>query len=222
MTKTAFDEDIYWLEPDTVPTMGDYFRTAGYRTFYKGKWHISHADLHVPGTQDALPTNDEDGNPILENIEAYLEADPLDENGFSGWIGPEPLGAAEANTGYVRDPGIADQTIELLDQLEAEQESDSEQDPWLAVCSFVNAHDIRLFGLLWRRFGFPVSDDTVPKVPNAPTRRENLSSKPQCQKSYVETYRKMLLRQPTLKRHRKLYYYAHKLVDQQYSESMRN
>ena len=30
--------------------MGDYFRAGGYNTYYKGKWHVSEADLLIPGT----------------------------------------------------------------------------------------------------------------------------------------------------------------------------
>jgi arylsulfatase A-like enzyme len=48
--------DIFWLDPNTVPTMGDYFRTAGYRSFYKGKWHISQEGILIPGTHNALPS----------------------------------------------------------------------------------------------------------------------------------------------------------------------
>ena len=34
-----------WLDPDGVPTLGDWFRAGGYRTHYRGKWHVSHANL---------------------------------------------------------------------------------------------------------------------------------------------------------------------------------
>ena len=37
-----------WLDPDAVPTLGDWFRAGGYQTHYRGKWHISHADLAGP------------------------------------------------------------------------------------------------------------------------------------------------------------------------------
>ena len=39
------DDEMFWLAPDTVPTLGDWFRAGGYRTFFKGKWHASHAHL---------------------------------------------------------------------------------------------------------------------------------------------------------------------------------
>src|SRR3712207_8696450 len=51
--KAPPDPDVFWLDPSTVPTLGSYFRAAGYRTFWKGKWHASDADLLVPGTHAA-------------------------------------------------------------------------------------------------------------------------------------------------------------------------
>lgn len=32
---SAFEPDVFWLDPNTAPTFGDYFRAAGYRTFWK-------------------------------------------------------------------------------------------------------------------------------------------------------------------------------------------
>ena len=47
---------------DYKPTMGDWFRAAGYRTHYRGKWHLSDSDLPGPGPgHHGLPTNDRDG-----------------------------------------------------------------------------------------------------------------------------------------------------------------
>jgi arylsulfatase A-like enzyme len=37
IAKKSQDPDMFWLQPNTVPTMGDYFKQAGYQTFYKGK-----------------------------------------------------------------------------------------------------------------------------------------------------------------------------------------
>ena len=60
------------------------------------------------------------GTPIEENIEQYLEADLLDEYGFSEWVGPEPHGLGKHNTGTVKDPFTADETIALLERLDAD------------------------------------------------------------------------------------------------------
>jgi hypothetical protein len=45
-------------------TTGDWFPAGGYRTCYKGKWHISHADIEIPGTHDLLMSNTDAGVPI--------------------------------------------------------------------------------------------------------------------------------------------------------------
>src|SRR4051794_6668248 len=45
IAKSADGDDMFWLAPDTVPTLGDWFRAGGYRTYYKGKWHVSHPYL---------------------------------------------------------------------------------------------------------------------------------------------------------------------------------
>ena len=56
--KQSFDPDLFWLDPNTVPTMGDYFQAAGYDTFWKGKWHASDEDILIPGTKNAYPSYD--------------------------------------------------------------------------------------------------------------------------------------------------------------------
>ena len=43
--KDADDSRMRWLPAGEVPTIGNWFRAAGYDTHYDGKWHISHADL---------------------------------------------------------------------------------------------------------------------------------------------------------------------------------
>ena len=39
---------------------------------------------------ERIDTNDDDGNVLTDGVQRYLDADPLDEFGFSGWVGPEP------------------------------------------------------------------------------------------------------------------------------------
>ena len=115
--KTSTDPAMNWLDPNSVPTLGDWFRAGGYRTHYRGKWHVSHADLVIPGTHESLMASDDSGKPIPEAIEAYKKADRLDPFGFSGWIGREPHGAAKSDCGTVRDGVFAEQVVELFDEL---------------------------------------------------------------------------------------------------------
>lgn len=212
--KSATDPSMHWLDPDGAPTLGDYFRTAGYRTLYHGKWHVSHADLIDPESGHAVPSSDARGKPIPDGIAAYERAGRLEPFGFSGWIGPEPHGAEPANCGLRRDPLYVDQAIASLDALERERsQAKGTTAPWLMVCSLVNPHDIVLFGLGWLRVRAMFKDDTVPDIHSAPTRHEDLDTKPTCHASYVKTYPRMLAPQPTIALYRKFYYYLHKLVD---------
>ncbi len=89
--KTSFDPDMFWLDPNTVPTMGEYFRAAGYKTFWKGKWHASEEDILIPGTKNSLPSYTSTGRADKRNVEKYLASNRLDGYGFDGWVGPEPL-----------------------------------------------------------------------------------------------------------------------------------
>ena len=89
------DSRLRWLRAGEVPTLGNWFRAAGYDTHYDGKWHISHADLEDPATGEPLATNDDDGVVDQTAVQRYLDADPLEPYGFSGWVGPEPHGASK-------------------------------------------------------------------------------------------------------------------------------
>lgn len=209
--KAAHDPNMFWLDPDTVPTMGHYFRAAGYRTFYRGKWHVSHADLTTPDTRAPIASNDDQGAPLEPNTSLYRAADRLAEFGFDGWIGPDPHGTARSNCGLLRDPLYADQLDALFDQLER----GDDDAPWLTVASFVNPHDIVLFGLLWRSWGYAFDDETVPEVPEPPTQDESLRTKPSCQADFVDKYGDVFAPQPQIPLYRRFYYYLHKLVDRQ-------
>jgi arylsulfatase A-like enzyme len=160
---------MFWLAQDTVPTIGDWFRAGGYRTFFKGKWHASHVALEDPSGEGFLLSIDDEGNRIVENIAAYLEADLLDGFDFSEWVGPEPHGLGKHNTGTVKDVFTADETIALLQRFDAD---DSEQ-AWLTVCSFLNPHDSSLFGVLALKQGLRYPS-TVPSIPKPPTHDEDL------------------------------------------------
>ena len=214
MAKQWYDPSMFYLDPDTVPTLGDYFRAGGYRTFYRGKWHLSHPDIILPGSVDIMLSTRDDGSSIPRAEELYSAANKLHDFGFDGWIGPDPHGADKANIGLNRDPGFANQVIRLLDTLE----NDDSDQPWLTVASFTNPHDIVFFGTPWLSFGYDYDFPDFIKnlnLPLPPTRCEDLSSKPRAQRDYVEKYGEMFFRNPTIPQYFQLYYYLQYVVDQE-------
>lgn len=211
LAKSADGNEMFWLSPDTVPTIGDWFLAGGHRTFYKGKWQASHAHLDAPGGKGYLQTLEEDGKAIPENVAAYLKANLLDGYGFSEWVGPEAHGLGKQNTGTARDPFAADETIALLKRLDQEKS----KEPWLTVCSFLNPHDIAMFGVIALAQGLRYDTGSIPNIPEPPTQGEDLSTKPGCQQSYVEAWGKMLAPQPLIEMHRKFYYQLQRTVDEQ-------
>ncbi len=211
LAKNPDSDDMFWLAPDRVPTLGDWFRAGGYRTYFKGKWHASHAHLDAEEGDGLLLSIDDDGTPIEANIESYLKADVLDDWGFSEWVGPEPHGLGQHNTGMVKDPFTADETIDLLKRLDA----DDGDEPWLTVCSFLNPHDDSLFGVIGLAQGLRYHPSAVPHVDQAPTHNEDLSTKPSCHQSYVDTWGTIISPQPWIETHLKFYYQMQAAVGEQ-------
>ena len=190
--KDSNDSRMRWLPTGEVPTIGHWFRAAGYDTHYDGKWHISHADLIDKKTGLPLATNTETGEIIDEAVQLYLEKDPLYDFGFSGWIGPEPHGALLANSGFIRDNLIANRVVDWLDNRYKQRKSGDPKalKPFLLVASFVNPHDIVLFPAWRRQENNPIKPSRLdpPLVPEPPTRYENLASKPAAQIAYKHAY----------------------------------
>ena len=221
--KAHDDSRLRWLRRGEVPTLGNWFRAAGYDTHYDGKWHISHADLTDPATGRSLATNDDDGVVDADAVRRYLDADPLDPYGFSGWVGPEPHGAGLANAGIRRDPLIADRVVAWLeDRYARRREGDpAALRPFLLVASFVNPHDIVLFPAWSRRNPVRPSPLDPPPVPPAPTAEEDLSTKPAAQIAFREAYYSGYGPARTIERtyrrnaqaYRDLYYRLHAEVD---------
>ncbi|MEJ6511648.1 MAG: sulfatase-like hydrolase/transferase [Actinomycetota bacterium] len=224
IAKSAIEEDLYWLDPTTVPTMGDWFRAGGYDTFYKGKWHVSDADLYEPGTHTAYPSyNLTTGARDMAAEQIYLDAGLLEKFGFTGWVGPEPHGANPNNSassgpnGSGRDAVYSAQGSTQLEALKTWQK------PWVLVTSFVNPHDIVLWGQLslaqgqlylqQQLDGSNVPEDLFKDADFLRSFEDDLSKKPDAQASYRDTYPKAL--QPTLNNsaYRRFYYQLQKEVD---------
>ena len=221
--KVFNDSRMRWLRQGEVPTVGNWFRAAGYDTHYDGKWHITHADLTDPTTGRPLATNDDDGVIDHAAVRRYLDADPLAPFGFSGWVGPEPHGALLANAGVRRDALIADRVVAWLTDRYARRRAGDEKalQPFLLVASFVNPHDIVLFPAWARRSPVRPSPLDPPPVPAAPTADEDLSTKPAAQIAFREAYYTGYGVAPAVdrtynrnaQRYRDLYYRLHAEVD---------
>ncbi len=210
VAKQNTDPGMRWLDPNSVPTLGDWFRAGGYRTHYRGKWHVSFADLTIPGSHEGLKASDDNGNLIPDAVEAYQKADRLDLFGFSGWIGREPHGADKSDCGTVRDGVFAEQVVDLFADLAASRS----EGPWLTVASFVNPHDIAFSGFGWEQmlhFGPP--DDSVPDVAEPPSQGDSFTGRPACQEAFKAIWPKMIFETATDLGYRRLYYYLLKLVD---------
>ena len=188
--KMADDSRLRWLPEGQVPTLGNWFREAGYDTHYDGKWHITHADLLDPDTGQPLATNDAHGVVDDLAVRRYLDADPLGPFGFSGWVGPEPHGAKLADSGLRRDPLIADRVVAWLEDRYRRRRAGDEDAlrPFLLVASFVNPHDIVLFPIWVRRNPLEPSPLDPPPVPPPTTADEDLSTKPAAQIAYRAAY----------------------------------
>ncbi len=224
--KMVDDSRMRWLRVGEVPTLGNWFRCGGYDTHYDGKWHITHADLHHtdgPEAGERVATNDADGNVLADGVQRYLDADPLEPFGFSGWVGPEPHGGGLADSGLRRDPLIADRVVAWLEDRYARRRAGDLDAlrPFLLVASFVNPHDIVLFPLWSRRNPLEASPLDPPHVTAAPTGDEDLSSKPAAQIAYRESYLSTYGPTPVIKRayernaqtYRDMYYRLHAEVD---------
>ncbi|ULE33995.1 sulfatase-like hydrolase/transferase [Mycobacterium sp. IDR2000157661] len=216
------DSRLRWLRRGEVPTLGNWLRAAGYDTHYDGKWHISHADLPDESGRP-LATNDDDGVIDHAAVQQYLDADPLEPYGFSGWVGPEPHGSALADAGIRRDPLIADRVVAWLDDRYARRRAGDQaaMRPFLLVASFVNPHDIVLFPAWARRSPIQPSPLDPPSVPAPPTAEEDLSTKPAAQIAFREAYYSGYGPAPAIdrtytrnaQRYRDLYYRLHAEVD---------
>ena len=219
IAKSSFDADVFWLDKNTVPTLGKYLEKSNYKTFYKGKWHVSEADIIIPGTTKSLDSFDPvSGIPNKEYTNIYLNSNRLKDYGFNGWIGPEPHGgnpndSGSSSHGKGRDIVFTNQVVTLLKQLD----KCNDNKPWFVVASFVNPHDIALFGDYTENnpaYNFEI-DPSVPFIPDAPTENENLSTKPSAQQSYKNIYPQALQPITNKEKYRKLYYSLEKHVDQQ-------
>lgn len=208
-----FNDSKNWFPSNYLPTMGHYFRALGYKTYYVGKWHISHEE---ESEHDKKKTNTHtvsmNGKRIDKNYQAYKARDPLDKFGFTGWVGDEPHGPSSKKSGIYVDPHYTDQVIEILNKFNDPSDTDYGV-PFLIVVSYVNPHDIVLWSRrivqsrVTRNVASRSSNKTltpfeqtlvpdlshVPKIPKYVSDQEDLGTKPITQSEYRKVYPTMLM-----------------------------
>lgn len=86
-------DDLVFLDPQGVPTIGDWFRAGGYETHYMGKWHVSNTseppyDLEPYGFA-SYETSGPDPDSSVPNLGAYR--DPGFTDIFSGFFAQKAI-----------------------------------------------------------------------------------------------------------------------------------
>lgn len=210
------DPSMTWLEKNTTPTIGNWLENAvfdskvdDYRTPYElwqrvyiGKWHLSLVDLYDEYGR-LIQTLTKNFDVVEENIDRYQQAKLLEPFGFTGWIGPEPHGAAPENSGVARDPLYVKQAQEAFAELRRRKEL-NENKPFFMAVNLVNPHDIVL---AWAQF-LNRKLKVDPEIPLPPVCEEtdclNLDDHPPVHAAYKETYLKMYFFKPLMN-----YFYTH-------------
>ena len=220
--KDADDSGMRWLRPTEVPTLGHWFRAAGYDTYYQGKWHLSHADLHdaavrpIAGHQRRRRQRRHRSRPrSTRQLTGSTSSASRDGSGPNRTARPSPT------AGCRRDPLTAARVVAWLeDRYARRRRGDADaQRPFLVVASFVNPHDIVLFPLWSRNDPFGDAHGDVPDVPPPPTADEDLTAKPRAQRAYRAAYPTGYAPLPTdvyeerAAEYRRLYYRLHAEVD---------
>ena len=147
------------LDPG-FPTWGTMLREQDYKTYWYGKWHLTHGD-NLWETQE--------------------DAGALEPYGFAGGTFPSPDGAP--GQGWRVDPHI-------LSQFEQWFSRAPKHSPWCTTVSFVNPHDIAWWYRWSSRFAAEASASSVVGVlpPNFETPEEMAAhGKPMLQRSLQET-----------------------------------
>ncbi|HEY5287909.1 MAG TPA: sulfatase-like hydrolase/transferase [Solirubrobacteraceae bacterium] len=147
------------LDPG-FPTWGTMLREQGYRTYWYGKWHLTHGDNFWDSAEDA---------------------GALEPYGFAGGTYPSPDGAP--GQGWRVDPHI-------VTQFEKWFSVAPKHEPWCTTVSFVNPHDIAWWYRWSQRFASEAQPTSVvgELPPNFETPEEMAARrKPMLQRSLQDT-----------------------------------
>lgn len=173
MFKVDSDPAFPWLPEDGVPTLGDWFRAAGYETHYFGRWDLSNpatGSLEQWGFADWEYSNPSDQRFGTPNLGVYRDTSYTDL--VNTFLRRKALGV-EANMINSNNPTNATFNVR----------------PWVAVASFVNPHDIGGYPFPW----WPAVDRSA--MVGQPDSQQ--SGKPQPMTPYGAPHKGVLSQPPT-------------------------
>ncbi len=205
--------EVTWLDPDQVPTMGDWFRVGRLRLPLPRQ--VAHHPRRPPHVRRAGRPHDRRHDRQThpgEHRGLSAGGSPRAVRVLSGWIGREPHGILPQDMGLVRDGVYAEQVTTMFSELAASRKDNG---PWLSVASFVNPHDILFQGMMWSQMlHLQEPDDTVPDIAAAPSQADDFAGRPPCHEDFTSVWPQMTYPQEADLAYRRLYYYLHKVVDQ--------
>ncbi|BCW89589.1 Delta 4,5-hexuronate-2-O-sulfatase [Alphaproteobacteria bacterium SO-S41] len=170
--------------PVDMPTVGTMLRTAGYRTIYKGKWHLSSINGVRNWNREVRPTY-----PATHNaLEAY---------GFSDYFfDGEEVGLTWG--GFQTDHVVAADACRMIETLS----ESGDQAPWFMAVNLVNPHDIMFYDATGHQSETRAAPDRVGLMSREPTTplyaedlgydlpvsfyKDDLSTKPEMQRAIAQ------------------------------------
>lgn len=167
---------------DGIASLGHLLRAQGYYTAYKGKWHLSHFDADPGLVYTSYPSTE-------RGLEPYGFADYNTDG--------DPHGSTW--TGYKFDAQTASNAVRWLGTKGRAMRG---KQPWCLAVNFVNPHDIMYFSSGEKQEATRISRNLLSPLAPAPAggvydkvwdtplpasfTRDDLSTKPWAQRSYVD------------------------------------
>ncbi|BDD07108.1 sulfatase-like hydrolase/transferase [Aureibacter tunicatorum] len=142
--KGASEKGFNWLDPEGLPTLGDWFKKNNYSTHYFGKCHFAHPEkqsLKNWGFDDWETSFPEPHGTLKNNLGMYRD------NGFTDLV-TTFLRRKGMALDYDQEVGKIEMDDSLTDQEREEAIENIDKKPWFAVASFTNPHDITTWPVL--------------------------------------------------------------------------
>ena len=210
IAKQVMDPAMQWLDPDEVPTLGDWFRAGGYQTHYRGKWHMSHANLSIPGGHEGLMASDDEGHPIPRpSTRTERRIDSIHSGSLAGSAGSPTV--PRRPTAAPCETACSPSRWSNSSRSWRRPRSTGRGSRWPRSSTRTTSHSPAGCEKL---LGFGPPDDSVPDISEAPSQADSFEGRPACQEAFKWVWPKMVADQPVDVAYRRLYYYLHKVVDQ--------